>query len=91
MIAPRPAEAMGSVTAVYASFGINDYTRASTQIHARPAQADEAQMLNQHPDMPVIVVQSIDADLDGTPIAYGEVIWSAARVTFDISNNEARA
>ncbi len=81
-------EVMGSVTAVYASYGIEDYKRASTQIHARPARADEAQMLNQHPDMPVIVVQAIDVDLDGVPIAYSEVIWSAARVTFDISNTE---
>ena len=88
---PARREAMGSVSAVYASFGIHDYKRASTQIHARPAQGDEAQMLNQHPDMPVIVVQAIDADLDGNPIAYGEVIWSAARVTFDISNSEAPA
>jgi len=81
-------EVMGSVSAVYASYGIADYKRASTQIHARPARTDEAQMLNQHPDMPVIVVQAIDAELDGTPIAYTEVIWSAARVTFDISKME---
>jgi len=45
-------------------------------------------MLNQHPDMPAIVVQAIDADLDGAPIACTEVIWSAARVTSDISNME---
>lgn len=85
---PARREAMGSVTAVYASYGIADYKRASTQIHARPARATEAQMLHQHPDMPVIVVQAIDADLDGAPIAYTEVIWSAARVTFDIPNME---
>lgn len=81
-------EVMGSVSSVYASYGIEDYKRASTQIHARPAKGGEAQMLGQHPDMPVIVVQAIDAELDGTPIAYTEVIWSAARVTFDISNME---
>lgn len=81
-------QVMGSVSAVYASYGIADYKRASTQIHARPARTDEAHMLNQHPDMPVIVVQAIDADLDGAPIAYSEVIWSAARVTFDISKME---
>lgn len=85
---PARREVMGSVSAVYASYGIADYKRASTQIHARPARADEAQMLHQHPDMPVLVVQAIDADLDGVPIAYTEVIWSAARVTFDISNME---
>lgn len=88
---PARREIMGSVTAVYASCGIADYKRASTQIHARPARAEEAQMLNQHPDMPVLVVQAIDAALDGTPIAYSEVIWSAARVTFDIANMESTA
>jgi len=83
---PARREAMGSVSAVYASFGITDYMRVSTQIHARAAHADEAQLLSQHPDMPVLVVQAVDADLDGTPIAYTEVIWSAARVTFDIAH-----
>ena len=85
---PARREAMGSVSAVYASYGVEDYIRASTQIHARPARMDEAQLLSQHPDMPVIVVQSIDAEVDSKPIAYTEVIWSAARVTFDISNAE---
>lgn len=85
---PERREAMGSVSAVYASFGIADYKRARTQIHARPARGDEAQMLHQHPDMPVIVVLAIDADIDGTPIACSEVIWSSARVTFDITNPE---
>jgi GntR family phosphonate transport system transcriptional regulator len=83
---PTRREVMGSVSAVYASYGIEDYVRTSTQIHARPARAEEAQMLHQHPDMPVIVVQAIDADLDGNPIAYTEVIWSSARVTFDLSD-----
>ena len=88
---PTRCKAMESVSAVYASFGIHDYKRCSTLIHARSAQGDEAQMLNQHSDMPVIVVQATDVDLDGRPIAYNEAIWSAARVTFDISNPEASA
>ena len=83
---PARREALGSVSAVYASFGIADYKRLSTQIHARAARTEEAQLLSQHPDMPVLVVQAIDAELYGTPIAYTEVIWSAARVTFDISD-----
>lgn len=86
---PARREVMASVSAVYASYGIKDYVRQSTQIHARPARADEAQQLHQHPDMPVIVVQAIDADMDGNPIAYGEVIWSAARVTFDVSETRS--
>lgn len=83
---PARREAMGSVSAVYASFGIADYKRLSTQIHARAARGDEAQLLSQHPDMPVLVVLAVDADLDGKPIAHTEVIWSAARVTFDIAD-----
>ena len=81
---PARRAVMNSVSAVYASYGIDDYLRGSTQIHARPASTIEAQNLNQHPDMPVIVVRAIDTLLDGTPIACSEVIWSSARVTFDI-------
>lgn len=88
---PARREAMGSVSAVYASFGISDYKRLSTQIHARASHTDEAQLLSQHPDMPVLVVQAVDADMDGKPIAYTEVIWSAARVTFDIANMKDNA
>lgn len=88
---PARREVMASVSAVYASYGVQDYVRHSTQLHARPASAHEAQMLHQHPDMPVIVVRAIDADLEGAPIAHSEVIWSAARVTFDISNPENAA
>lgn len=85
---PARREVLGSTSAVYASYGVEDYKRAGTQIHARAARHAEAQLLSQHPDMPVIVVQSIDAEIGGKPIAYTEVIWSAARVTFDISNTE---
>lgn len=34
---PERAEAMGSVSAVYASYGVTDHKRASTQMHARHA------------------------------------------------------
>lgn len=77
-------EALGSTSQVYASYGIADYLRASTEMLARPASADEARQLRQHPDMPVIVITAVDAELDGTPLAVSEVIWSAARVRFTI-------
>jgi len=85
---PARREVMGPVSAVYASCGVADYKRASTQIHTRPASTVDAQLLSQHPDMPVIAGQSNDAELDCRPIAYSEVIWSAARVTIDISKTE---
>lgn len=76
--------ALGSVSAVYASYGIPDYLRGSTRMHARPARGEEPRLLRQHPDMPVIVVRAVDTEPDGTPIACSEVIWSAARVRFNI-------
>lgn len=82
---PERRQAMGSVSSVYASYGIADYRRASTRMHARPARPEEARRLHQHPEMPVIVVRAVDAALDGTPIAFSQVIWSAARVRFDIA------
>ena len=85
---PERRQALGSVSAVYRSYGIDDYLRGSTQIHARPARQKEAQQLRQHPDMPVIVVRAVDTLPDGTPIAHSQVIWSAARVKFTIPNAE---
>ncbi len=85
---PERRRALGSVSATYKSYGIEDYLRGSTQVHARPARAHEAQTLRQHPDMPVMIVRAIDTLPDGTPIAFSQVIWSAARVKFTIPNSE---
>ena len=85
---PERREALGSVSAVYASYGIQDYLRGSTQLHARPARAEEARRLEQHPEMPVIVVRAVDVEMDGTPLSFSQRIWSAARVRFNISHDE---
>lgn len=89
---PERRQAMGSVSAVYASYGIDDYLRGSTTMHARPARLHEARQLRQHPDMPVIVVRAQDTGLDAMPLSYSEVIWSAARVKFKvIQDDEGRS
>ncbi|MEO0944650.1 MAG: phosphonate metabolism transcriptional regulator PhnF [Pseudomonadota bacterium] len=79
---PERRNVLGSVSAVYKSYGIDDYLRARTSVEARPAKPDEIKRLRQHPHMPVMVVRAVDALPDGTPIAMSEVIWSAARVKF---------
>ena len=79
---------LGSLTEVYKSYGIADYLRGETTMHARPAKADEAKTLKQHPDMPVMVICSVDTELDGTPLAYAQVIWSAARVKFTMGGQD---
>lgn len=73
---------MGSVTATYKSYGIEDYVRAETAVSARPATPEETKQLRQHPDLPVMIVTSLDTLPDGTPISLSQVVWSSARVRF---------
>ncbi|MEM1149097.1 MAG: phosphonate metabolism transcriptional regulator PhnF [Pseudomonadota bacterium] len=79
---------LGSVSAVYRSYGIDDYVRGSTTIHARSAKPEEARQLKQHADMPVMLVRAVDTLPDGTPIAFSEVIWSATRVKFSFAPDD---
>jgi len=80
---------LGSVTKTYASYGISDYKRASTNIVARRATAEEAARLRQHPDQPVMFVRAVDVDPTGTPLSYSEVVWAATRVSFTLDTIEA--
>lgn len=79
---------LGSTTETYKSYGIEDYFRAETELYARPAKPEEAKMLKQHPDLPVIVVRAVDVDPDGQPIACSKVIWSSGRVRFTMSGQD---
>ncbi|MEL6643356.1 MAG: phosphonate metabolism transcriptional regulator PhnF [Pseudomonadota bacterium] len=85
---PDRRSVLGSVSEVYRSYGIDDYVRGNTEIHSRPAVAEESALLRQHVDIPVMVVRAIDTLIDGTPIAFSEVIWSAARVKFTFTPEE---
>lgn len=80
-------DVLGSTTETYRSFGIDDYLRLQTSIYGRPAKAEEAKTLKQHPDVPVLVVSAIDGTPDGTPISTSRVIWSSTRVTFTMEHS----
>jgi GntR family phosphonate transport system transcriptional regulator len=75
-----------SVTLIYAAFGIPDYLRQSTTILTRRPIGEEAQLLAQSPQQPVLVVQKTDVDMEGCPIAYSETVWAGERVQFTIEN-----
>jgi GntR family phosphonate transport system transcriptional regulator len=85
---PERRNALGSVSAAYQSYGVEDFVRGSTTIVSRPAKPEEARRLKQHVDMPVMLVSAIDELTDGTPIAFSEVIWSAMRVRFSFAPDE---
>jgi GntR family phosphonate transport system transcriptional regulator len=71
-----------SVTEIYRSHGIIDYIRKRTTIFARRPSTEEAGLLMQHPDTPVMVLQKIDVDAADQPIGYSEAVWAAERVQF---------
>lgn len=77
-----------SVTEIYRSHGIADYFRKRTTIFARRPTLEEAGLLMQHPDQPVMVMQKTDVDAAGQPVGYSESIWAADRVQFSFDNLE---
>lgn len=72
--------ALHSTTAVFASYGIDDYVRASTRISARHADAEETQLLGLSAGAILLVSEAINAGLDGSPISYALSRFPAERM-----------
>ena len=81
-------EGGASVTDIYRSHGIADYFRKRTTIFARRPDDEEARLLMQHPDQPVLVLQKTDVDAAGRPLGYSEAVWAADRVQFSIDSQD---
>jgi GntR family phosphonate transport system transcriptional regulator len=77
---PAMFERARSVTAVFRSFGIADYSRAATHISARHADAEETRLLRLAPGAILLVSESIDADPEGRPIQYALSRFPADRL-----------
>ncbi|MNU02808.1 hypothetical protein D3C72_2466260 [compost metagenome] len=45
-------------------------------------------MLMLRPGQSVLVVQKIDADLDGNPIGFSEAVWAGDRVQFTFETDQ---
>jgi GntR family phosphonate transport system transcriptional regulator len=80
-----------SVTQAYAAHGIADYFRKRTEIFARRPDREEARLLDQHPDQPVLVVVKTDVTPQGRVIGHSEAIWAADRVRFTIDSLDGAA
>ncbi|MDB5587189.1 MAG: phnF [Devosia sp.] len=77
-----------SITEVYRSYGIADYRRLRTTVFTRIASESEAAMLMLRAGQSVLVVQKIDADLDGRPIGFSEAVWAGDRVQFTFESDQ---
>ncbi|MGV8833444.1 MAG: phosphonate metabolism transcriptional regulator PhnF [Devosia sp.] len=72
--------ALHSFTAVFASYGIADYARATTRISARHADVEETKLLGLSAGAILLVSEAIDADSAGNPISYALSRFPAERM-----------
>jgi GntR family phosphonate transport system transcriptional regulator len=72
----------GSITAALRKFGVNDYTRKVTRVTSRMPEEEEARLLAQPRNRPVLITESVNVDEAGTPIEYGMARFAADRVQF---------
>ena len=75
-------KAEGSITAALRKFGVNDYTRKVTRVTSRMPEEEEARLLAQPRNRPVLITESVNVDEAGTPIEYGLARFAADRVQF---------
>jgi len=69
-----------SFTAVFQSYEIIDYSRASTRISARHADVEETRSLNLAPGAIVLVSEAVDVDPSGEPLSYALSRFPAERM-----------
>ena len=78
----------GSITAGFAAHGVADYTRRESRITAELPSAEVAAQLRQPATRPVLLVESLNVDLAGTPIEWARAWFAGDRVKLTIDHNE---
>ncbi len=68
----------------YRAYGICDFYREDTLLNSRMARIDEADLLKQHPAMPIVETKTRDVDSSGAVIGYSTTVWAASRIRFVI-------
>ncbi|MFY0682117.1 MAG: phosphonate metabolism transcriptional regulator PhnF [Thalassovita sp.] len=73
-----------SVTAALRVAHVTDYTRASTRLNAKIANATQAVHLNVTEGAPILRTLSVNQDQDGCPVEYGRTWFVGDRITLVI-------
>lgn len=75
-----------SITKTLAHFDVQDYRRANTRLVAALADATDAMWLKLERGGVVLVVDSVDADLDGRPVVTSRARFAAERIEFNFES-----
>ena len=78
----------GSITAGFAAHGVADYTRRESRITAELPDAAVAAELRQPATRPVLLVESLNVDLAGTPIEWARAWFAGDRVKLTITHDD---
>jgi len=77
----------GGFSAALAEYDVIDYARRWSRIGSRLPDAEVARRLNINRQQPVLWVENVDVDADGTPIKYGFTYLAADRVQLLVEQN----
>lgn len=81
---PEHLRANPSVTAALAAQGVMDYTRASTRLTAKAANAILARHLHISEGAPILRSVAVNVDPAGVPVEYGHTWFAGDRVTLTV-------
>lgn len=74
-----------TTTQILKQLGVQDYLRAQSRITTQMPTEETARLLKQPVTRPLLCVESLDVDMDGTPIKYGETVFCGDRVQLCVS------
>lgn len=67
-------------TDILKHFGVQDYVREQSRITTQMPNEETTRLLKQPSTRPLLCVECVDVDMDGTPIKYGETYFCGDRV-----------
>ena len=81
---PQDMTRLGSITSALADAGVADYTRASTRLTAKLANAVQAGHLQLQQGAPLLRSVTINVDPEGRPVEFGTSWFAGDRVTLTV-------
>ncbi|WP_296354947.1 phosphonate metabolism transcriptional regulator PhnF [Ramlibacter sp.] len=76
-------------TEILARLGVRDYLRRESRITTQLPGEEAARLLRQSAARPLLCVESVDVDLEGRPVKYGETLFSGDRVQLLVRSEDA--
>jgi GntR family transcriptional regulator, phosphonate transport system regulatory protein len=84
---PEVIARVDSSSKALAEYGVTDYLRKWSRIGSVLPEPEVARRLNINRQQPVLVVENVDVDMEGTPIKYGITHFAADRVQLMVEHD----